>query len=134
MSSRLKILLIDDSADVRTIYTARLNAEGFDVITVSSGEEGLQLATAHAPDFILLDLMMPNQNGMATYHALRAIPSLKLVPVILLTGMAIDDHWEQLPSQQDGLCFLMGKPADLSLLFRKIQDVLKLSGRKPAGT
>ena len=134
MSSRLKILLIDDSDDVRMIYTARLNAEGFEVVTASSGAEGVQLATAQRPDFILLDLMMPNQNGMATYHALRALPALKLVPVILLTGMAIEDHWEQLPSQQDGLCFLMGKPTDLSVLFRKIQDVLKLSGRKPTGT
>ena len=133
MSARLTILLIDDNADVRTIYTARLNAEGFDVVTASSGEEGLRFATANAPDFILLDLMMPNQNGMAAYQALRDVPSLKRIPVILLTGMAIDEHWEQLPSQQDGPCFLMGKPTDVSVLFKKIQQVLKLSGRQAAG-
>ena len=79
------VLVIDDEPAVREIVQRFLAREGYRVETAASGEEGLRLARAAAPDVITLDVLMPGMDGWAVLAALKADPRLADVPVIMLT-------------------------------------------------
>ncbi len=83
------ILIVDDEDDVRAI--AQLGLEmgaGWHVLIASSGQEALEMATAHQPDAILLDMMMPEMDGRETLSRLKADPQTRSIPVILVTAKA----------------------------------------------
>ena len=84
-----RILAIDDEVDVLSIVRGLLNTGGFAVDTAESGPEGLEKARANRPDLILLDLKMPEMNGLEVFERLRKDSETAMVPVIFLT--AIDD-------------------------------------------
>lgn len=82
-----RVLLIDDEDDIREV--AQLSLEmvaNWDVVTAASGAEGIVRAACDQPDAILLDLMMPDMDGRATFDGLQANPSTQHIPVILLTA------------------------------------------------
>jgi CheY-like chemotaxis protein len=88
---RPRLLLIDDEDDVREV--ARLSLElvaHWQVVTASSGEEGIGRAAAEQPDAILLDFTMPGMDGAATYGRLQANPATRGIPVVLLTAKIFD--------------------------------------------
>lgn len=81
------ILIIDDEADVREIAQMGLEmAVGWQVITASSGKEGVAIAEASQPEIILLDLMMPDWDGRETLKQLKANPNTVNIAVILMTA------------------------------------------------
>jgi CheY-like chemotaxis protein len=79
------VLVIDDEPAVREIVQRFLTREGYRVETAASGEDGLRLARAAAPDVITLDVLMPGMDGWPVLAALKADPRLADVPVIMLT-------------------------------------------------
>ncbi|MBD3886703.1 response regulator [Phormidium tenue FACHB-886] len=82
-----QILIVDDEEDVRAIATLGLQmGAGWEVLTASSGAEGIAIAAQHHPDAILLDLMMPNMDGRATLQHLKQQPETQSIPVILMTA------------------------------------------------
>jgi CheY-like chemotaxis protein len=82
-----RVLLIDDEDDIREVAQVSLEMVGnWEVITASSGAEGLARAVAERPDAILLDVMMPDLDGPSTYGRLQANPTTRDIPVILLTA------------------------------------------------
>ncbi|MBF2005441.1 MAG: response regulator [Chlorogloeopsis fritschii C42_A2020_084] len=81
------ILIIDDEYDIRAVAELSLKAVGaWQVSTAASGSEGVTKAVAEQPDVILLDVMMPDMDGIATFKALQAHPATNTIPVILLTA------------------------------------------------
>ncbi len=81
------ILIIDDEEDVKEIAQMGLEmAADWQVITASSGQEGLELAASTQPDAILLDLMMPEWDGKETLKQLKANQKTATIPVILMTA------------------------------------------------
>jgi CheY-like chemotaxis protein len=122
--TRRNILFIDDNADLRESLSAQLRAEGFTVTAAGSGPEGLKATTRETFDLILLDMLMPDQDGIATYQDLRANATTRKTPVILFTGLAVEGHWEALPQEGDGPCYVMGKPYDMLLLLTRISQLL----------
>jgi CheY-like chemotaxis protein len=86
MASR-RVLLIDDEDDIREVAQLSLEAvANWEVVTASGGAEGVRRAVAHQPDAILLDVMMPDMDGSATFRELQANPATRHIPVILLTA------------------------------------------------
>lgn len=82
-----KVLVIDDEADLRKLIQTCLELlGGWQVLTASSGQEGLAKAQTQQTDVILLDVMMPEMDGLATLQQLRANSSTRHIPVILLTA------------------------------------------------
>lgn len=82
-----QILVIDDEDDIRKLTQACLEIMGgWQVLTASSGSEGLTKAQADQPDAILLDVMMPDMDGLTTFQKLQANPATRHIPVILLTA------------------------------------------------
>lgn len=88
MTSKL-ILIIDNEYDIRAVAELALKAVGgWQVSTAASGSEGVAKAAAEQPDVILLDMMMPDMDGIATFSALQANAATRSIPVILLTAKA----------------------------------------------
>jgi len=82
-----RILIIDDEYDIRAVAQLALKrVAGWEVATAASGSEGVTQAIAEQPDAILLDVMMPNMDGIATYQALQEDPKTQAIPVIFLTA------------------------------------------------
>lgn len=87
-----KILVIDDTELIRMIYRDRLGQEGYAVILASDGVAGVQSALAEKPDLILLDLVMPRQNGLDTLKQLKDDPRTQAIPVIILSNRDDDEE------------------------------------------
>ena len=89
------VLVIDDSQDIRDLFTVTLSYIGYEVDTVESGEKGIESIKARNYDLIFLDLQMPGQNGVETLRELRKIDDD--VPIYIVTGF-YDKFSEQLKS------------------------------------
>ena len=86
-----KILLVEDDNNLREIYEARLQAEGYTIATAKDGEEALVVAKAEKPDLIISDVMMPRISGFEMLDILRNTEELKYTKVIMLTALGQAD-------------------------------------------
>jgi CheY-like chemotaxis protein len=118
-----RILLVDDEDDIRTV--ARMSLErvaGWTVLTASSGAEGCAVAAAEQPDAIVLDVMMPGQDGPATLTQLREDPATASIPVVFLTAKVQVAERDRLQSM--GALGLVAKPFDPMTLATELATVL----------
>ncbi|HUC78844.1 MAG TPA: response regulator [Candidatus Saccharimonadales bacterium] len=83
-----KIMLVEDDNNLREIYQARLNSEGYDTVTASDGEEALSIVGKEKPDLIILDVMMPKISGFDTLDLLKNSPVTKDIKVIMMTALS----------------------------------------------
>lgn len=82
-----KVLLVDDEPDLRKIGALSLKMVGrWEVVVAASGAEAIALLSEENPDLIILDVMMPGMDGVATFRALRGPPTLSRIPVIFMTA------------------------------------------------
>lgn len=82
-----RILVIDDEADIREVAQASLEImAGFEVLLASSSGEGLTIATTQRPDAILLDVMLPDMDGITVFQKLQENPLTRHIPVVFLTA------------------------------------------------
>ena len=88
MTSQLKkIMLVEDDPDIQLITRLSLEVGGdYEVRVCASGAEAVQSAAAYAPDLILLDMMMPGMDGLATMDSLRKLPGLAATPMVFFTA------------------------------------------------
>lgn len=110
-----QILVIDDEDDIREIAKVSLQTlKQWQVLTASSGEEGVAIATESQPDAILLDVLMPGLDGLMTLDRLQKTPTTHMIPVIMLTatgGIGAEQQYTDL-----GARAIMSKPFDPGLL------------------
>ena len=97
MDEKKRILVVDDDSDSLEFAAATLTREGYEVITATDGKEGLAKAVDQHPDLVILDVVMPEQDGWDTCDQLREIRELRKVPVVYLTcvegpGTLYTDH------------------------------------------
>lgn len=114
-----KILLVEDFADSRFLLRRLLELEGFAVIEASDGDVALDALRKHSCDAILLDLKMPNLDGIQFTKALRATTQFKTVPIIIVS--AYDDDLTKAEAHAAGCNDYFTKPIDLE----KLSDSLK---------
>ena len=74
----IKILLVDDEPDILEILSYNLSAEGYEIITASNGVQAVKKAKKHQPQLIILDVMMPEMDGIEACEQIRKIPELSL--------------------------------------------------------
>lgn len=86
-----KVLLVEDDSNLREIYGARLEAEGYEIVTANDGEEGLAVAVKERPQLIIADVMMPKISGFDMLDILRTTPETKDVKVIVMTALSQDE-------------------------------------------
>ena len=84
-----RIMVVEDEPDIQLITRLSLEAGGgYEVQVCGSGAEAVQSAPAYAPDLILLDVMMPGMDGIATMDALRELPAMTAIPIVFFTAHA----------------------------------------------
>ncbi len=121
----VKILVVDDDPVLlRMVETFLRSAAGnYQVITASSGVQALELARREVPDLILLDLMMPEMDGIAVCERLRSSRATYLIPVIMLTASASQIH--RLDALRTGVDDYVSKPFDPEELEARIQGLIR---------
>lgn len=90
-----KIMVVEDDASLREIYSIRITAEGYDVVSAGDGEEALAVAVREKPDLILSDVMMPQISGFDMLDILRSTPETADIKVIMMTALSADDQRER---------------------------------------
>jgi DNA-binding response OmpR family regulator len=124
-----RILAIDDDASVGDFYQHSLKALGYDARVASSARSAKESILLHRPDLILMDIMMPDQDGISLTRELRADRKTSDIPIIMVSGLA------DAGTLQDALLFgavgYLVKPVDLDTLKAKIDSTLAaLAARK----
>ena len=84
-----KVLVIEDAVDNRQIIRDLLTHAGFDTIEAADGAAGLEMASMHRPDLILMDIQLPVMDGYETTRRIKADPALRHIPVIAVTSYAL---------------------------------------------
>jgi len=87
MSTKTKVAIIEDDMAIVQMYRTKFETEGYDVATAPDGATGLELIDSFSPDIVLLDLMMPNMNGLDMLSRLRSQPNGREAKVVVLTNM-----------------------------------------------
>ncbi|MBE9008887.1 response regulator [Pseudanabaenaceae cyanobacterium LEGE 13415] len=118
-----RILIVDNDVLIQEAVKATLQmTTEWHIVTASSGSHGLIQAESEQPDAILLDLMMPEMDGMSTFRAMQANPAIQTIPVILLTGKAGAN--DSLYYQSLGLKGAIAKPFNPFDLANEIAQIL----------
>lgn len=118
-----KVLIVDDDVDILEFVTLNLSNEGFKVYTASNGLEAIQRATDIAPDLIILNVMMPEMDGVEACIRLRKIPSLDDTVIVFLS--ARHEDYSQIAGLNAGADDYITKPIRPKLLIAKLKTMLR---------
>ncbi|MBD2325809.1 response regulator [Alkalinema sp. FACHB-956] len=124
----LRVLVVDDTADLRTYVSGILRQQGYQVFTARNGEEGFQSAQMHRPHLIVTDLMMPKVSGLDMIRMIRLDDELRGTPVILLTAKADEDT--RLEGVERGADAYLSKPFTDRLLLAEVRNLLALKEKE----
>ena len=130
------ILVVDDDDEIREIVALSLEVMGgWTVLTADRGGSGLEMARAHRPDVVLLDVMMPEMDGPTMFSRMQLEPALRDIPVVLLTAKVQVGHvqvWDSLP-----VAGVIPKPFNPATLSTEIDDLVaehrRWAGPAPGG-
>ena len=122
-NSDIKILLVDDEPDILEIVGYNLKNEGYLVYTAKNGVEGLKTAKKITPNLILLDIMMPEMDGIETCEKIRAIKSLENTLIAFLT--ARNEDYSQVAGFEAGADDYITKPIKPKVLVSKVKSLLR---------
>jgi two-component system alkaline phosphatase synthesis response regulator PhoP len=119
----IKILLVDDEQDILEIVGYNLSQEGFKVVTASNGKEAISVAKRERPHLIIMDVMMPEMDGMEACENIRKIPELNNVIITFLTARSED--YSQVAGFDAGADDYISKPIKPKLLVSKVKALLR---------
>jgi two-component system alkaline phosphatase synthesis response regulator PhoP len=123
MGTEQKILLVDDEQDILEFLSYNLKKEGYSVFTANNGKEAITVAKKVTPDLIILDVMMPDMDGIETCRGLREIPELKNVMIAFLT--ARNEDYSQIAGFDVGADDYINKPIKPRVLVSRIKALLR---------
>jgi len=126
-NSNIKILLVDDEPDILDFVSYNLKAEGYKVSTASSGKAGVAKAKELKPDLILLDVMMPEMDGIEACDQIRKLPGLENTVIAFLTARGED--YSQVAGFEAGADDYITKPVKPKVLTSRLKALLR---RRPA--
>jgi len=128
MSKIPKILIVDDDPDIIEILRYNLSLAGYEVKAASNGKEAIKKAKIFIPEIILLDVMMPEMNGIEACRLIREIPSLNNSRIIFLS--ARNEDYTQLSAFDAGADDYISKPVKPKILLKKISSIFKRIHKK----
>ncbi len=119
----LLILLVDDEPDILEIVGYNLSSEGYQVVTADNGSDGVKLARKHKPHLIILDVMMPEMDGIEACEQIRKIPELEDTIIAFLTARGED--YSQMAGFEAGADDYITKPIKPKVLVSKVKALLR---------
>lgn len=130
-NSSIKILLVDDEPDILEIINYNLSAEGYNVTTASNGAQAVKKAKKEKPHLIILDVMMPEMDGIEACEQIRKIPDLQDTIITFLTARGED--YSQVAGFEAGADDYITKPIKPKVLVSKIKSLLRRLGSQSNG-
>jgi DNA-binding response OmpR family regulator len=124
MSGKETILLVDDSPTILSILKEMLKGNGFDLLTASSGKEALTIAKKHPPDLILLDIVMPEIDGVDTCRQFKSHEPLSKIPILFLSSF--EDVRNKIKGFEAGGLDYINKPVQREELIARVKIHLEL--------
>lgn len=125
---KIKVLVVDDEPDIIEILKYNLQKEGYDVETAEDGIKAVKKASKFHPDVILLDIMMPNQDGVETCLQIRQIPELKNTFIIFLTARM--EEYSEVAAFDVGADDYITKPIKPRALMSRIAALFRRESKK----
>jgi two-component system alkaline phosphatase synthesis response regulator PhoP len=125
---KYKILLVDDEEDILEFLGYNLKKEGFRVFKASNGKEAIKTAKAEIPHLIVMDVMMPEMDGITAVHEIRTIPELDDTLIVFLTARSED--YSQIAGFEAGADDYVSKPIKIKVLVSRIVAMLRRSMKK----
>ena len=119
----IKILLVDDEQDILEIVGYNLSQEGYQIVTASNGKEAVAKAKKEHPQLIIMDVMMPEMDGMEACENIRKIPELQDTIITFLTARSED--YSQVAGFDAGADDYIAKPIKPKVLVSKVQALLR---------
>ncbi len=126
--SQYKILIVDDEPDILEFIQYNLSKEGYQVFIAKDGREGLKTAKKENPHLIILDIMMPEIDGIEVCHQLRLLPDFKNTLIVFLT--ARNEDFTQIAAFDAGGDDYITKPIRPRVLIRRVRALLKRWNRE----
>ena len=118
MDAKKKILIIDDEEDIQKLLKIRLEQDSFTVVTAGDGASGAKIAEQEMPDLILMDVVMPGQNGFQLTRAITRNPLYSDIPIIMCTSK--NQETDRVWGMRQGARDYIAKPVDPNELRTKI--------------
>jgi len=128
---KARILAADDEPDALELIEVNLKSAGYEVLTAADGREALQKARAAMPDLILLDIMLPEMDGLEVCKALRRDAATSRLPIIMLTARAAEI--DRVLGLELGADDYITKPFSPRELILRVKNVLKRAAAEPGG-
>jgi two-component system, OmpR family, alkaline phosphatase synthesis response regulator PhoP len=125
------ILIVDDEADIRELVRYNLQKEGYGVTAVENGEQALTEVRAQAPDVVVLDLMLPDLDGLEVCRIMKADPALSAIPILMLTAKG--EESDVIVGLEMGADDYVIKPFSPRVLAARIKAVLRRRKQSPPG-
>jgi two-component system alkaline phosphatase synthesis response regulator PhoP len=129
-SEKTRILLVDDEPDILEFISYNLNKEGFEVFTSTNGRDAVKIANKEKPDLIILDVMMPDLDGIETCRIIRESSELKNVLIAFLT--ARNEDYSQIAGFDAGADDYINKPIKPRVLVSRVKAILRRAGKSGA--
>ena len=117
------VLIVDDESMTRDLLRLMLERAGFDILEAEDGLKALLMVAEKAPDVLLLDVMMPNMDGLTVCEKLRAQAETAVLPIILLSARANPESIQE--GMKAGATRYLGKPVSREELVNTIREVLE---------
>ncbi|AHW59289.1 two-component system, OmpR family, alkaline phosphatase synthesis response regulator PhoP [Draconibacterium orientale] len=124
--NQFKVLLVDDELDILEFLSYNLEKEGYEVFTARNGVEAIKVAEKQVPHLIILDVMMPEMDGIAACEELRKIPALSTTVIAFLTARGED--YSQIAGFEAGADDYITKPVRPKVLVSRVKALLKRTG------
>ena len=124
MKANKRIVVIDDELDVRKYLTALLGDHGFEVTSAGNGRDGFALVVGQHPDLVCLDLLMPEQTGLSLYKLIRDADELDEVPVLIISGLGVEQSIEQILTGLPKPEGYLEKPVEIDRFIEKVHQLI----------
>jgi len=118
-----KILIVDDNPDLISILQVQLENKGYDTVQAANGRQAVDIATAQLPDLIVMDIMMPQMNGLQAARLIRKNPKTRSIPMLASTAKM--SHADTKECLESGFNDHIGKPFTSTQLASRIEKLLK---------
>ncbi|MCT1531988.1 response regulator transcription factor [Sphingobacterium daejeonense] len=123
MANNQKILVVDDESDIVELISYNLTKEGYQVYTASNGKEAIKVAKEVFPDLIILDVMMPEMDGIEACRLMRSMPEFKQVFMVFLTARS--EEYSEIAGFHVGADDYIAKPIKPRALMSRINAILR---------
>ena len=124
-----RILVIEDNAENMRLFRAILKLEGIEILEADRARQGIEIAQREQPDLILMDIQMPEMDGLTATRLLKADPKTCAIPIVAVTASVTEKA--RAATLDAGCDAHVSKPIDIAAFVQQIEDVLHLNNKEP---